>query len=107
MADTKDPVVRHNEADHRFELEIEGRTAFLQYRLPKAGDSISLLHTEVPAELEGHGMGGKLAQAALEFARAAHLKVIPLCPFVAAYIRRHPEYLELVAEKYKDRVISR
>jgi hypothetical protein len=65
---------------------------------------LSLVHTEVPAELEGHGIGGRLAKAGLEFARQENLKVVPSCPFVAAYIRRHPEYLELVMEKYRKSV---
>jgi len=104
VAETSDFVVNQNEAVHRFEGAVDGHRAFLEYHL--GSDSISLRHTEVPKDLEGHGIGGKLARAALEFARSANLKVVPLCPFVVAYIRRHPEYLELVQEKYKSRVTS-
>jgi predicted GNAT family acetyltransferase len=53
-------------------------------------------HTEVPPALEGHGIGGELAHAALEFARSQDWKVIAQCPFVADYIRRHQEYADLV-----------
>ncbi|WP_371865854.1 GNAT family N-acetyltransferase [Dictyobacter kobayashii] len=55
------------------------------------------LHTEVPPELEHHGLGSKLAQAALEEARTSHLSIVPECPFVAEYIQHHPEYQSLVA----------
>ena len=95
-------VVTQDEAAHRFEIAVDGRTASLEYH--RGRDFLSLVHTEVPAEMEGRGIGGKLAQAALEFARDANLKVIPSCPFVASYIRRHPEYLELVVEKYRNSV---
>jgi predicted GNAT family acetyltransferase len=95
-------VVTHNQAEHRFEIAVDGRTAFLEYHLGR--DFVSLVHTEVPTEMEGRGIGGKLAKAGLEFARGANLKVIPSCPFVASYIRRHPEYLELVMEKYRKSV---
>jgi uncharacterized protein len=97
-----DPIVTQNEASHRFEITLDGRTAFLEYH--RGRDFLSLVHTEVPAELEGHGIGGRLAKAGLEFARKENLKVVPSCPFVAAYIRRHPEYLELVMEKYRKSV---
>ena len=60
------------------------------------GDTIIFTHTEVPAELAGHGVGSALARAALDDARRQHLAVIPRCPFIAAFIRRHPEYHDLV-----------
>lgn len=87
-------VVRNNEAQKRFEVAVNGRLALLEYIL--AGKNITYTHTEVPEELEGLGIGGKLARHALEFARDNGLKVIPLCPFVIAYLRRHPEYQPLV-----------
>lgn len=94
--DPKSAPVTHNESLHHFEITIDGRTAFLVYaRFP---NGIILQHTEVPHELEGHGIGGRLAQAALEFARAEHLFVIARCPFVANYVERHPEYAPLLAK---------
>jgi len=60
------------------------------------GPNITFTHTEVPEELEGQGIASQLARFALEDARACGLAVIPLCPFINAYIRRHQEYLPLV-----------
>ena len=87
-------TVENHEAKHRFEVNAEGHTAFLNYR--KRAEGIEMVHTEVPPELEGRGLGGKLARAALDYARAEHLKVTASCPFVAEYIRRHPEYADLL-----------
>jgi uncharacterized protein len=84
----------NNEADEQWEMNIDGRQAFLAYE--RAGDHIIYLHTEVPPEMEGHGVASTLAKAALDDARARGQKVVPLCPFVSNYIRRHPEYEELV-----------
>lgn len=85
----------------RFETEVAGRTAVLYYRVE--GDTLRLVHTEVPEELEGRGIGSRLARHALETARDRGLDVWPDCPFVAAYIRRHPEYLDLVAPSFPRR----
>jgi len=87
--------VRDNEQQHRFELAVDGHTAFSQYKL--AAGTITFLHTEVPKELEGCGIGSKLARGALELVRARGLKVVAKCPFIAAYIKKHPEYQDLVA----------
>ena len=102
MADGSAAAVTQDKTAQRFETIVDGHTAFLEYDL--ASDFLTLIHTEVPKELAGKGIGGKLADAALEYARNAHLKVVPLCRFVAAYIRRHPEYLNLVPEKQRHRV---
>ena len=87
--------VENNEAERRFEVASGGVLAVLQYE--QAGEQLALTHTEVAPELEGRGLAGKLARAALEHARERGLKVVPSCSFVAAYIRRHPEYEPLVA----------
>ena len=60
------------------------------------GDTIYFIHTEVPPALEGKGVGGELAKAGLDYARANNLKVVARCPFVASYVKRHPEYGDLV-----------
>ncbi len=62
------------------------------------GDVVTMTHTEVDPELEGQGIGGELVRQALDDVRAHGLRVRPSCPFVAAYIRRHPEYADLVSE---------
>jgi predicted GNAT family acetyltransferase len=87
-------VVRDNAAERRFETTVEGHTAYIDYRL--ADGAIVFQHTEVPAPLEGRGVGAALVRGALEAAQAKGLAVVPVCPFVSAYIRRHPEYAPLV-----------
>ena len=95
-------TVTNNEAAHRYEARIDGALALIQYQ--RRGDSIVYLHTEVPDALEGRGIGSALARTALEDARAHHTTVVPLCPFVSAYIRRHPEYLPLVDAAHRARL---
>lgn len=88
--------VRDNEAEHRYEVRAEGQVAILTYE--RDDNRITLLHTEVPPALEGRGIAGMLARTALEAARAGGLEVVPRCSYVAAYIRRHPEYMPLVSD---------
>jgi predicted GNAT family acetyltransferase len=90
----KEVVVNNNETSSRFEAQVAGHTAFIEYR--RASKEITFLHSYVPASLEGYGIGGQLARAGLEFARNAGLKVVALCPFVRSYILRHSEYSDLV-----------
>lgn len=97
-------AIENNERTHRFETHVGGQLAFISYR--RIAGKIAFLHTEVPPSLEGHGLAGKLARAALDYARSEALEVIPLCPFVAAYIRRHPNYQELVAAAHLKRILS-
>lgn len=87
--------IRNNTEAHRFELEVDGHLAKAWYRLSPG--TITFTHTEVPDELSGQGIGTKLAKAALDYAKAENLTVVPLCPFIAAYIKRHrAEYGDLV-----------
>jgi uncharacterized protein len=83
-----------NRTRHRFELEVEGHLATEHYRLD--GNVITFVHTEVPKELGGKGVGSRLVQGALDQIRAAGLKLIPECPFVKAWLEKHPEYQGLV-----------
>jgi predicted GNAT family acetyltransferase len=78
----------------RFEIERDRQTAFLEYNL--AGSVLQLIHTEVPRALQGMGLASELAQSALNWARERGLKVDVICESVAAYIRKHPEYVDLV-----------
>lgn len=73
---------------------MQGHLALLEYI--RAGSNITYTHTEIPPNLEGMGIGSKLARHALAFARDNDLKVILICPFVTGYLRRHPEYQPLV-----------
>jgi len=85
--------VRDNAERHRFELDAEGHVAFSNYR--RSDGLLTILHTEVPKELEGRGIGSKLVRGVLDIARAQDLKVRAVCPFVKAYLDRHPEYADL------------
>ena len=103
MSDTSDALqVVDNQADHQFEVSLDGKTAFAEYRLVHGG--IILPHTEVPAAFEGKGVASRLAQFAMQYARDRGLKVIPLCPFMAAYMKRHPETHDLVHPLYRERL---
>ena len=82
--------VADNPEKNRFEMAVPGGTAFATYR--RTGDVLLVPHTEVPRAAEGKGYGSALVKGVLEHARAHGLKVRPLCPFVAAYMQRHPEY---------------
>ena len=80
----------------RYEIEVDGEVAgFLMYR--REPDLVDLVHTDVAPKWEGQGVGAALVQGALEDIRARGLKLRPTCPFVRAYLRRHPEYEDLVA----------
>ena len=87
-------TVNNNTRKHRFELEVDGHLAAAYYE--RSGNVITFKHTEVPAELGGKGVGSKLVQGALDQVRAAGLKLIPQCPFVKAWIEKHPDYQDLV-----------
>ena len=88
------PEISDNTALHRFELHVDGETAVVVYE--RAGDLLRLIHTEVPQSLEGKGVGSKLVGAVLRFAQENRVSVVPLCPFVAQYVKRHPEYSAIV-----------
>ncbi len=87
--------VRDNTDRHRFELGADGHVAFSNYR--RDGNILTIMHTEVPAALNGQGIGSTLVRGLLEIARAQGLKVKPLCPFVASYMTKHPEYADLLS----------
>jgi hypothetical protein len=91
--------VVHNPQFERFEIDLDGQLAIAEYRLE--GDDIYFTHTEVPPAFEGRGVGGKLARAALEYAKAQGYTVHALCSFIAAYIQRHPEYQDLTQPSSK------
>jgi predicted GNAT family acetyltransferase len=86
----------NNEQRQQFQLEVEGELASLEYRLYEG--MIMLMHTEVPAALGGRGIGSALAEYALNYARANHLPVKVYCPFVVTYVKRHPEYQDIIVK---------
>ncbi|MCZ0733750.1 GNAT family N-acetyltransferase [Phreatobacter sp. AB_2022a] len=87
--------VRNNAGEHRYELVVDGHVAAAHYTLQPG--VITFVHTVVPEALGGRGVGSALARGALDDARAQGLKVVPQCPFIAGYIKKHPEYADLVA----------
>ncbi len=89
-----DTDIINNKGQQQFELHSDGETAVLQYRFHEG--LIWLMHTEVPAKLEGKGIASALAHFSLEWARENNIKAKVLCPFVAIYLKRHPEYNDIV-----------
>lgn len=87
--------VRKNEEQHRYEVLVDNQVVgFAEYR--EMGDSVMMPHTEVSEAHEGEGLGNRLAEFALQDVQQAGKHVIPMCPFISAYIKRHPDYIELV-----------
>jgi predicted GNAT family acetyltransferase len=91
--------IENNESTHRWEASLGEYVAYSKYRINE--DTIHFLSTKVPPELEGQGIAGRLVRAALDDARARHLTVVPICRFVTSYIRRHPEYRDLVYPDFR------
>lgn len=87
-------AVRNNPELKRYELGVEGHVAAAYYRLEPG--VVTFVHTEVPNELAGRGIGSALARGALDDARAQGLKVVAQCPFIGAYIAKHDEYGDLL-----------
>jgi len=88
--------VRDNPSKNRYELEVEGSVAFIDYH--RAGRVVTLSHAEVPPALRGGGIGSALVRGTLELARAQGDRIVPQCPFVVAYLRRHPQFDGLRAD---------
>lgn len=89
-------TVRDNPARRRYELDVEGSLAFIDYR--RSGRIVTLTHAEVPEELRGGGIGSALVRGTLELARSQGDRIVPRCSFVLAYLRRHPEFDDLRAD---------
>jgi len=90
-------TVSRNDAGLQYEAELNGTPAgLIRYTLDD--DVVTMAHTEVDPQFEGEGVGSELVKQALDDVRAQGKRVVPSCPFVAAYIERHPEYEDLVSE---------
>ena len=87
--------VRDNHEGSRFELEIDGQIVFASYR--RTGSTLAILHVEAPLPLRGTGAAGRLMEGIMEIARATGAKIVPLCGYASAWLRRHREYAELLA----------
>lgn len=90
--------VTNNEKMLRFEVALEGDIAFLEYRWYKK--SIAFIHTQVPAAFEDRGIAATLAHTALEYARERNISIMIYCPYIASYLKRHPQYQLLINKKY-------
>ncbi len=88
--------VRHNEEKSQFETTVDGHVALTAYDLEDP-DRIVFTHTDVPEALAGRGIAGEIVKFGLDYAREKKLTVVPQCPYVASYIKRHPEYQDLLA----------
>ena len=91
--------INFNEAEKQFEMKIESHTAFIEYTMKD--DKIYLTHTEVPKELEGHGIGSVLVKKTLQHIKDHNLILVPSCSFVAAYVDKHPEWQSILSEGYQ------
>jgi predicted GNAT family acetyltransferase len=89
--------VRHNEQETRFETTVDGSTGFAEYDLEDP-DRIVFTHTIVPDEITSRGVAAAIVKEGLDYARRKKLTVVPQCSYVAAFIKRHPEYEELLAQ---------
>ncbi len=87
----------HNPDKSRFEAKLDGGIAELVYM--KVGNTLIFHHTEVPEALEGRGIGGKLAKFGLDYVKENNINASALCPFVNAYVKKHPEYASLIKLK--------
>jgi predicted GNAT family acetyltransferase len=94
---TGSPVLTDNPAASRYELHVHGKLAgFVDYRL--RGEAISLVHTEVEPAFQGEHLATHLARYSLDDARKRGLAVLPFCPYITSWIKKHPEYAELVPQ---------
>ena len=89
--------VTHNPAERRFETWIEGELSKLDYI--EDGKNFVITHVGVHPSLRGQGVAGRITQVSLEHAKKHGLRVVPMCSYAAAYIRRHPEYAELTRQQ--------
>ena len=85
-----------NVSRSRFELGTDGDSGFVDYR--RSGATLFLNHAEVPAALAGHGLGTRLVRGTLDLIRSRGERMVPVCPFIKAFVRRNPEYADLSAK---------
>lgn len=91
--------LQKNETENRFQLFVNDSEAFIDYK--ERPGRIYLIHTEVAAALEGKGVATALIEKTLDYIEANKYALVPLCPLVFAYIKRHPEWKRIVAEDFK------
>ena len=92
-------TITNNEQQKRFEVTIDDEVAFLEYRFYRK--DIAMMHTLVPEKLEGRGIASALAKEAFSYAEKVNKAVMVFCPFVAAFVKRHPEYRRQLDPEYR------
>lgn len=92
---------RNNKNLSRYEMEVEGVIAFIDYKFKEVGKRMYLIHTEVPEAIRHLGVAEKLVLSALMEVKVKGWKLMPLCPYIVTYIKRHPEWVEIVDESKK------
>ena len=96
--------VVHNPSESRFEVTLDGQMAIATYRLRDGRMIIN--HTEVPPHLRRQGIAARIMRAALDYARSNSLQVFPACPYAAEFIRKHPEYQDLIPPEDRARFLG-
>lgn len=86
--------LRDNRENTRYELDVDGQIVFADYR--RDGDTLYINYVEAPPSLRGSGAAGRLMEGVVEAAKSEGLKIVPLCGYAAAWIRRHPDYQDLL-----------
>ena len=90
----------NNQAEQRFEMQVGDQLAFIEYK--QKATSIVLIHTEVTPDLEGQGVATAIIEKTLHYLEENNLKLIPYCPLVGAYIKKHTEWKKLLDDRIKD-----
>jgi uncharacterized protein len=89
-------TVTNNQANHSFEMMIDGQRAFIDYR--QNGNVFLLIHTEVPKPLQGKGIAAALVEKTFNYLEENGFKMMPYCAFIQAYLKRHPDWKRLIAK---------
>ena len=95
-----DSPVTDNRHHNRFEMKVDGKLSIVNYHSVD-DETLALTNTEVDPSQEGQGVGSQLVQGVLEYVERNNLKIVPLCPFVAVYIKRHPDWNRVVSTAHK------
>jgi predicted GNAT family acetyltransferase len=99
MNNMNENALKNNTHRRQFELVTDGKLSIVAYQ--KVDDeTLALTHTEVDPSLEGHGVGSKLVEGVLQYAEQNDLKIVPLCPFVGVFLKRHPDWNRVVSTAY-------
>lgn len=95
-------TIENNTNKNRFELVTDDKLSVIEYQ-PFDEKTIVITHTEVDPALEGKGVGSRLVKDMLDYVRQHNLQIIPLCPFVSTYLKRHRDYTDLIHPTYRDK----